>query len=73
MSGKRIRYEQVYDNEWIAPVMKGWRCKCCNCGLVHVFDFRIAGKGRWQHVQFKAKAVRKRSRKNKLGTDAHTH
>lgn len=25
---------------WINPVMKGYKLACCDCGLVHDFDFR---------------------------------
>lgn len=46
-----MKYEQGYENEWIQPVMKGYRLGCCDCGLVHDMDFRIVS-GR---VQFKVK------------------
>ena len=36
-----MKYPQVYDNEWIVPVMKGWRLRCCSCDLIHVVDFKI--------------------------------
>lgn len=44
------RYEQVVSDAWIQPIRHGYRAACCDCGLVHVFDFRIY-KGR---VQFRA-------------------
>ncbi len=28
-------------HEWIQPVHKGYRAACCDCGLVHLFNFRI--------------------------------
>ena len=40
----------VQAGEWIQPVRKGYRMECCDCGLVHVLDFRIyRGK-----IQFRA-------------------
>ena len=27
--------------EWISPKMKGYKMKCCACGLVHEIDFKI--------------------------------
>jgi len=36
---------------WVQPIKKGYRMKCCDCGLVHVVDFRI-NDGR---VQFRMK------------------
>lgn len=26
--------------EWISPTMRGYRLSCCDCGLVHNFDFK---------------------------------
>lgn len=37
--------------DWIQPVRKGYKMRCCDCGLVHVLDFRVS-KGR---VQFRAR------------------
>lgn len=31
--------------EWIRPTPKGFKASCCDCGLVHKMDFRVA-KGR---------------------------
>lgn len=46
------RYPPVYDGEWIHPpaTPQTHKVQCCDCGLVHVFNFRIV-KGR---VQFQA-------------------
>ncbi len=35
---------------WTQPVRKGYKLECCDCGLVHSFDFRI----RQGKVQFRA-------------------
>ena len=35
------KYEQTYAGEWVPIVKNGWHVSCCDCGLVHRFDFRI--------------------------------
>lgn len=42
-------YAKAIDGAWIQPVRRGYKMGCCDCGLVHVVDFRIV-KGR---VQFR--------------------
>ena len=27
--------------EWVSPIMNGYRLECCDCGLVHEFQFRV--------------------------------
>lgn len=29
-------------SRWINPIMKGYLMKCCDCGLTHEFEFRVA-------------------------------
>lgn len=47
-----VKYVQVHDNDWVEPTpQRGHKMKCCDCGLVHVIDFRVKdGK-----VQFRPK------------------
>lgn len=40
-------YPTKRPNEWVQPVRKGFYFSCCDCGLVHEFDFRVS-KGRAQ-------------------------
>lgn len=48
---KKIVYEEEEAGKWIYPRRKGYRVKCCDCGLVHVFDFRLVeGK----YIEFRA-------------------
>jgi hypothetical protein len=53
-------------SEWIAPEMSGWRMSCCDCSLVHDFEFRV----REGQVQLRAKrnaratGQRRRNRKD---------
>lgn len=42
-----MKYERPKDHEWIQPVRKGYKMACCDCGLVHVLNFRVV-KGRAQ-------------------------
>lgn len=42
-----MKYKNEVAGRWIQPVRKGYRMACCDCGLVHVVDFRIH-KGRVQ-------------------------
>lgn len=45
----------VVSGEWIQPVRHGYRMKCCDCGLIHRFDFRIVKrKGKKRRIQFRA-------------------
>lgn len=36
-----MKYEIVKAGEWIQPVRKGYKMRCCDCGLVHRVDFRV--------------------------------
>ena len=38
----KIRFKQVKSDHWEQPVLTGYLMKCCDCGLVHEVDFRIA-------------------------------
>lgn len=38
------KYYQVKDGEWIFQSMNKHKRACCDCGLVHVVDTRIAEK-----------------------------
>lgn len=29
------------DGEWVQPKRKGYRFACCDCGLIHRFEFRV--------------------------------
>lgn len=39
------KYEDAVDGEWFAPHMKKLRIMCCDCGLVHKFQFRRVASG----------------------------
>lgn len=50
------KYTQVYDGEWVQPVSRGYKMSCCDCGLVHVLNFRVVkyAGGKRTKVQFQA-------------------
>jgi hypothetical protein len=35
------KIHQVRDGEWVAPIMRGYKMQCCQCGLIHLMDFRV--------------------------------
>jgi len=39
------KYYQTCDGEWLAIVRKGFKRACCDCGSVHVEDYRIIKQG----------------------------
>jgi len=36
-----MKYKKVQPGEWVRPTRKGYKMCCCDCGLVHIIDFRI--------------------------------
>jgi hypothetical protein len=47
------RYEEPEEGEWVQPVEKGYKFACCDCGKVHMMDFRVVD-GRVQFRVFDA-------------------
>ena len=44
------KYPPTKDGEWIQPIRKGYKIKCCDCGLIHRLNFRVKNG----HIQFQA-------------------
>jgi hypothetical protein len=44
------KYPIKKEGEWVFPRRKGYKFRCCDCGLVHRIDFRIKNK----HIEFRA-------------------
>ena len=42
-------YEPVGD-DWFQPRHRRWKLQCCDCGLVHVIDFKIIDDGIWMRM-----------------------
>jgi hypothetical protein len=36
-----MAYDKPQANEWVRPVMEGYKLACCDCGLVHELDFKV--------------------------------
>jgi hypothetical protein len=36
-----MRYNEPKAGEWVQPIRRGYKLRCCDCGLVHRMDFRI--------------------------------
>lgn len=52
-----MRYPPVTAGEWIFPVRRGYRMACCDCGLVHILDFKHVPnpRGRGRKIMFRAR------------------
>jgi hypothetical protein len=49
-----MKYPRVTDGDWVRPFMKGYRMMCCDCGLVHVVNFRVRNWKSGAKVEFQA-------------------
>ena len=38
--GRRL-YPVANDGDWIQPRRRGYRLRCCDCGLVHIIRFAL--------------------------------
>lgn len=38
-------YRQIYDGQWDEPPMRNYRVMCCDCNLIHTYNFRIKHVG----------------------------
>ena len=47
-------YHKPKTGEWVAPIPKGYKFRCCDCGLVHQMDFRVVEIGKGKQIQFRA-------------------
>lgn len=36
-----MKYPQIKSGEWVQPNHKKYKMACCDCGLVHDFEFKI--------------------------------
>ncbi len=42
-----MKIDRTKSGEWIQPARRGFELGCCDCGLVHRFNFRLVGR----HIQ----------------------
>lgn len=52
--GKPLKCKPLKDGEWETPRRKGYRLQCCDCGLIHVMDFRLVKYSGGRAIQFRA-------------------
>lgn len=63
-----MKYTQVYDGEWIQPTRYGYKLACCDCGLVHIVNFRTKnGKIQLQPSRDRRATAAKRREGKKIG------
>lgn len=36
-----MRYYSPKRGEWVQPIKRGYKMRCCDCGLVHTMNFRV--------------------------------
>ena len=41
---------KVKNGEWVQPTRKGYKMQCCDCGLVHIIDFRLIKIGNFTKI-----------------------
>jgi hypothetical protein len=46
---RKIRYDDVVPGQWLQPIRRGYRLACCDCGLVHLVNFRTEKDKRGRH------------------------
>jgi hypothetical protein len=49
-----MKYYAVKNGEWIAPVKRGYKMACCDCGLVHKINFEHIPYGNGRKIIFRA-------------------
>jgi hypothetical protein len=48
------KYPEARDGQWIRPKRRGWRMRCCDCGLVHRFNIHVEKRGDRTYVFLQA-------------------
>jgi Zn-finger protein len=52
-----MKYDEPEEGEWVFPRRRGYLLSCCDCGLVHRFEFRV----RERHIEFRVFAEPRRT------------
>lgn len=47
-------YYKPKAGEWVQPRRRKYKLACCDCGLVHTFDFRLLKRGSGHVIQWRA-------------------
>ena len=40
--GEGVKYRVIHPGKWLPLTRTGFRCACCDCGLVHLLRVRIS-------------------------------
>lgn len=48
------KYPRPKAGEWVRPVRRGYKMACCDCGLVHVLNFKLIPWGRGKKILLQA-------------------
>ena len=46
-----MKYVKLSDGDRFLPVKRNWRMMCCDCGLVHRFNFRTFKRGNGTRIE----------------------
>ena len=63
----RTIYTPREDNEWVKPTMRRHKIACCDCGLVHVFEFKVVYRAVWFRAKRDNRATAARRRESRKG------
>jgi len=61
-----MKYEitQRYEGEWRPIKRRNYRLVCCDCGLAHIYNFRVR-KGRLENQMFRDPFITRVARRRK--------
>ena len=48
-----MRYDEPEAGEWVKPIRKGYKLRCCDCGLVDRIDFKLIPWSRGSKILFR--------------------
>jgi len=48
------KYPKIKPGEWVTPKTRWHKIVCCDCGLVHLFQFRVEHKRGRHTIKFRA-------------------
>lgn len=49
-----MKYPRQKNGEWVRPKRRGFRLMCCDCGAVHLVNFRLKKEGSGNAIEFQA-------------------
>lgn len=55
-----MKYRTIKNGEWVRPVRRGYYMRCCDCGLVHRFNFKLIKWAAGKKILFQAFRLKKR-------------